>query len=54
MRRERVTEREVLSAVRASGVSGVEGAAAVYLESDGSMSVIQDDGTAQESGGKPL
>ena len=42
MRRERVTEREVLSAVRASGVSGVENAAAVFLESDGTMSVIQD------------
>ncbi|MEX0836872.1 MAG: YetF domain-containing protein [Gemmatimonadota bacterium] len=43
MRRERVTEREILSAIRASGVSGVENAAAVYLESDGTMSVIQDD-----------
>ncbi len=42
MRRERVTEGEVLSAVRASGVSGVENAAAVFLESDGTMSVIQD------------
>ncbi len=41
MRRERVTEREVLSAVRASGVSGVEAAAAVVLESDGTISVIQ-------------
>jgi uncharacterized membrane protein YcaP (DUF421 family) len=44
MRRERVTEREILSAVRASGVSGVEAAAAVVLESDGTLSVIQGDG----------
>ncbi len=54
MRRERVTEREVLSAVRASGVSGVEAATAVFLESDGTMSVIQDDGRSQENGSEPL
>lgn len=54
MRRERVTEREVLSAVRASGVSGVEAAAAVVLESDGTLSVIQGDGDSQESGHEPL
>lgn len=54
MRRERVTEREVLSAVRASGVSGVEDAAAVFLESDGTMSVIQDDGRSQQNGSEPL
>lgn len=54
MRRERVTEREVLSAVRASGVSGVEDAAAVFLESDGTMSVIQDDGGSREDGSGPL
>ena len=54
MRRERVTEPEVLSAVRASGVSGVEDAAAVILESDGTMSVIQDDGESQEDGSAPL
>ena len=53
MRRERVTEREVLSAVRASGVSGVEDAAAVILESDGTMSVIRDDG-ARENQSDPL
>ncbi len=44
MRRQRVTEGEVLSAIRASGVSGVENAAEVHLESDGTMSVIDDDG----------
>lgn len=54
MRRERVTEREVLSAVRASGVSGVEAAAAVFLESDGTMSVIQDEGGGPENGSEPL
>ncbi|MEX2529323.1 MAG: YetF domain-containing protein [Gemmatimonadota bacterium] len=54
LRRERVTEREVLSAVRASGVSGIEDAAAVFLESDGTMSVIKDDGGSQEKGSEPL
>lgn len=54
MRRERVTEREVLSAVRASGVPGVEHAAAVFLESDGTMSVIRDDGGSQENGSESL
>lgn len=54
MRRQRVTEPEVLSAVRASGVSGVEDAAAVILESDGTMSVLQDDGESQENGSEPL
>lgn len=54
MLRERVTEREVLSAVRASGVSGVEAATAVFLESDGTMSVIQDDGRSQDNGSEPL
>jgi uncharacterized membrane protein YcaP (DUF421 family) len=54
MRRERITEREVLSAVRASGVSGVEDAAAVVLESDGTISVIQDDGRSPENGSEPL
>lgn len=54
LRRERVTEREVLSAIRASGVSGVENAAAVFLESDGTMSVIEDDGESQDKGAEPL
>jgi uncharacterized membrane protein YcaP (DUF421 family) len=54
MRRERVTEREILSAVRASGVSGVEEAAAVFLESDGTISVIQADGRSQENGSESL
>jgi len=45
---ERVTEQEVLSAVRASGVSGVEDASAVVLESDGTISVIQGEGGGSE------
>ncbi len=54
MRRERVTEREVLSAIRASGGSGVDAAAAVVLESDGTISVIQADGKSQENQSEPL
>lgn len=40
LRAERVTESEVLQAVRASGRGGLEGVEAVVLESDGSLSVI--------------
>lgn len=40
MRRERVTESEVRAALRSSGVSAVEHAAAVVLETDGNFSVI--------------
>ncbi len=39
-RRERMTEAEVLQAVRASGRGSIDGIAAVILETDGSMSVI--------------
>ncbi len=54
MRRERVTEPEILSAVRASGASGVEDTAAVVLESDGTISVIQGSGDSQQNGSEPL
>lgn len=40
MRRERVTEREVLQAVRKSGSAGLSEVEAVILETDGTMSVI--------------
>ena len=41
MRRERVTEEEVESAIRANGGREVEDTSAVILESDGSISVVQ-------------
>ncbi|RST80200.1 DUF421 domain-containing protein [Aquibium carbonis] len=40
MLRQRVTEEEVTSAIRASGAAGVEATSAVILESDGTISVI--------------
>lgn len=40
MRRQRVTQDEILSAVRANGNCGIEDVEAVVLESDGSLSVI--------------
>jgi uncharacterized membrane protein YcaP (DUF421 family) len=40
MRRQRITREEVTAAVRASGLPDHAGAAAVILETDGSMSVI--------------
>jgi uncharacterized membrane protein YcaP (DUF421 family) len=43
MREERVTEAEVLQALRQSGVDGLSGARAVVLETDGSLSVISRD-----------
>ena len=48
LKRERVAEGEVLAALRASGVSAIEDADAVVLETDGSFSVIQniDDSSA--------
>ena len=39
MRRERLTEDEVLSAVRANGGEGIEAVKSLILESDGSISV---------------
>lgn len=41
MRRERVTEAEVRSALRGQGIAGVEEVAAVVLETDGTFSVIR-------------
>ena len=41
LKRERVTEGEVLAALRASGIGAIEDADAVVLETDGSFSVIQ-------------
>ena len=41
MRRERVTREEVVSALRSSGLSRPEDAAAVVLETDGSLSVVK-------------
>lgn len=40
MRRQRITEEEVTSAMRSSGAQGVEATKAVILESDGTISVI--------------
>lgn len=39
MRRERITEGEVLSAIRSNGGRGIDDVSAVFLESDGSISV---------------
>lgn len=48
MKRERIAEGEILAAIRASGISAIEDADAVILETDGSFSVIQnlDDSSA--------
>lgn len=40
MKKERIAEGEILAALRASGVSAIEDADAVILETDGSFSVI--------------
>jgi uncharacterized membrane protein YcaP (DUF421 family) len=40
LERERVTEEEVLAALRAQGRGGLEGVEAVVLETDGSLSVV--------------
>ena len=41
LQRERVTEGEVLAALRANGIGAVEDVDAVVLETDGSFSVIK-------------
>lgn len=46
LRAERLTEAEVLQAVRASGRGSLDGVAAVVLETDGSLSVIDAAGDA--------
>lgn len=43
MRRERVTESEILAGLRACGVSKVQDVAAVVLETNGQFSVLQND-----------
>jgi len=45
LRRQRVTREEVLAAVRGTGAADVSGIAAVVLETDGSISVIQQAGS---------
>ncbi len=40
MRRQRITEEEVTSAIRSNGARGVEATSAVILESDGTISVV--------------
>ncbi|WP_332825477.1 DUF421 domain-containing protein [Ramlibacter sp.] len=44
LRRERVTRGEVLSALRSAGIARVEYAAAVVLETDGTLSVVPSGG----------
>ncbi|AYF03495.1 DUF421 domain-containing protein (plasmid) [Paracoccus yeei] len=44
MKRERITEDEALSAVRAAGGRGVEDVASLILESDGTLSTVLRDG----------
>ena len=41
LKKERVAEGEILAALRSNGVSAIEDADAVILETDGSFSVIQ-------------
>ena len=40
MKAERITREEILAALRASGAAGVDGTAAVVLETDGTLSVV--------------
>ena len=42
MKKQRIVEGEILAALRASGISAIEDADAVILETDGSFSVIKD------------
>lgn len=49
MRRARVTEDEVRSALRAAGLAELAGAEAVVLETDGSLSVVKRDPDADRS-----
>lgn len=46
MRRARVLESEIMSALRAEGHADIESIEAVVLESDGSLSVVQGRGRA--------
>ena len=49
MRRQRVTREEVVSALRSSGLARPEDAAAVVLETDGSLSVVKATDGAQDA-----
>ena len=49
MRRQRVTREEVVSALRSSGLARPEDAAAVVLETDGSLSVLKATDRAQDA-----
>ncbi len=49
MQRQRVTHDEVVSALRSSGLARPEDAAAVVLETDGSLSVVKVTDGAQEA-----
>lgn len=54
MKRERVTEREVLQAVRKSGSASLDEVEAVILETDGTMSVIAGSGESPKAIYKPV
>lgn len=54
MKRERVTEREVLQAVRKSGSASLDDVEAVILETDGTMSVIAASGGSPKAIYKPV
>ena len=47
MRRERVTEEEILAALRAHGMAGPDEAAAVILETDGSLTALPTQGSSE-------
>jgi uncharacterized membrane protein YcaP (DUF421 family) len=49
MRRERVTREEILAVLRSNGLQSPEQAAAVVLETDGSISVVRGDPGAEAS-----
>lgn len=49
LRRERVTEGEVRSAVRAQGIAAMDDVEAVILETDGSLSAVRKSGTGEEA-----
>ena len=49
MKRERVTEDEILAALRGQGIVAVEDVEAVVLETDSSFSVVRSSGSASDS-----
>ena len=49
LRRQRVTQEEILAAVRAKGLGSLDDVAAVVLETDGNFSVIPNDGLGDGS-----